>query len=163
MKSLILVVEDNEATLNLIEAQLTLLGYRVTTAKNGLEGIAKAIAELPDLIVMDIQMPVMDGLDAASQIRKEPTTQVIPILAATAKTMSGDKERCLAAGCNDYIAKPFTHRQLQFAIEKLLTKPWSPTDKPVALSSTPVGRNLGQEPPAKAGARVEGSSDGSGE
>jgi len=123
MKSLILVVEDNEATLNLIEAQLTLLGYRVTTAKNGVEGIAKAIAELPDLIVMDIQMPVMDGLQAAAQIRKEPTTQVIPILAATAKTMSGDKERCLAAGCNDYIAKPFTHRQLQFAIEKLLSKP----------------------------------------
>ena len=122
MKSLILVVEDNEATLNLIEAQLTLLGYRVTTAKNGVEAIAKATAELPDLIVMDIQMPVVDGLQAASQIRKEPTTQVIPILAATAKTMSGDKERCLAAGCNDYIAKPFTHRQLQFAIEKLLTK-----------------------------------------
>ena len=163
MKSLILVVEDNEATLNLIEAQLTLLGYRVTTAKNGVEAIAKAIAELPDLIVMDIQMPVMDGLQAAAQIRKEPTTQVIPILAATAKTMSGDKERCLAAGCNDYIAKPFTHRQLQFAVEKLLTKPWSPTGQPVAPSSTPVGRNLEQEPPAKAGARVEGSSDGSGE
>ena len=123
MKSLILVAEDNETTRDLVQTQLTLLGYRVTTAKNGVEAIAKAIAELPDLIVMDIQMPVMDGLDAASQIRKEPTTQVIPILAATAKTMSGDKERCLAAGCNDYIAKPFTHRQLQFAIEKLLTKP----------------------------------------
>jgi len=122
MKSLILVAEDNETTRDLVQTQLTLLGYRVTTAKNGVEAIAKAIAELPDLIVMDIQMPVMDGLDAASQIRKEPTTQVIPILAATAKTMSGDKERCLAAGCNDYIAKPFTHRQLQFAIEKLLTK-----------------------------------------
>src|SRR3990172_3749861 len=122
MKSLILVAEDNETTRDLVQTQLTLLGYRVTTAKNGVEAIAKAIAELPDLIVMDIQMPVMDGLDAASQIRKEPRTQVIPILAATAKTMSGDKERCLAAGCNDYIAKPFTHRQLQFAIEKLLTK-----------------------------------------
>ena len=122
MKSLILVAEDNETTRDLVQTQLTLLGYRVTTAKNGVEAIAKAIAELPDLIVMDIQMPVMDGLDAASQLRKEPTTQVIPILAATAKTMSGDKERCLAAGCNDYIAKPFTHRQLQFAIEKLLTK-----------------------------------------
>ena len=122
MNSLILVAEDNETTRDLVQTQLTLLGYRVTTAKNGVEAIAKAIAELPDLIVMDIQMPVMDGLDAASQLRKEPTTQVIPILAATAKTMSGDKERCLAAGCNDYIAKPFTHRQLQFAIEKLLTK-----------------------------------------
>jgi len=123
MNSLILLVEDNEATLNLMQTQLTLLGYRVTTAKNGAEAVAIAIAELPDLILMDIQMPVMDGLDAASQIRKEPTTQVIPILATTAKAMSGDKQKCLDSGCNDYIAKPFTHRQLQIAVEKLLTKP----------------------------------------
>ena len=123
MKSLILVVEDDETTRDLVQTQLTLLGYRVTTAKNGAEAVAKAIAELPDLIVMDIQMPVMDGLQAASQIRKEPTTQVIPILAATAKTMSGDKQKCLDSGCNDYIAKPFTHKQLQIAVEKLLSKP----------------------------------------
>lgn len=123
MKSLILVVEDNETTRDLVQTQLTFLGYRVTTAKNGAEGVAKAMAELPDLIVMDIQMPGMDGLHATSQIRKEPTTQVIPILAATAKTMSGDKQKCLDSGCNDYIAKPFTHRQLQIAIEKLLSKP----------------------------------------
>jgi CheY-like chemotaxis protein len=123
MKSLILVVEDNETTRDLVQTQLTFLGYRVTTAKNGAEAVAKAIAELPDLIVMDIQMPVMDGLHAASQLRNEPTTQVIPILAATAKTMSGDKQKCLDSGCNDYIAKPFTHKQLQIAIEKLLSKP----------------------------------------
>jgi len=126
MKSLILVVEDNETTRDLVQTQLTFLGYRVTTAKNGAEAVAKAIAELPDLIVMDIQMPVMDGLHAASQIRKEPTTQVIPILAATAKTMSGDKQKCLDSGCNDYIAKPFTHKQLQIAVEKLLSKPSEP-------------------------------------
>ena len=123
MKSLILVVEDNETTRDLVQTQLTFLGYRVTTAKNGAEGVAKAMAELPDLIVMDIQMPGMDGLHATSQIRKEPTTQVIPILAATAKTMSGDKQKCLDSGCDDYIAKPFTHRPLQIAVEKLLTKP----------------------------------------
>ena len=126
MKSLILVVEDNETTRDLVQTQLTLLGYRVTTAKNGAEAVAKAIAELPDLIVMDIQIPVMDGFHAASQIRKEPTTQVIPILAATAKTMSGDKQKCLDSGCNDYIAKPFTHKQLQIAVEKLLSKPSEP-------------------------------------
>ena len=122
MKSLILLAEDSETTRDLVQTQLTFLGYRVTTAKNGAEAVAKAIAELPDLIVMDIQMPVMDGLLAASQIRKEPTTQVIPILAATAKTMSGDRQKCLDSGCDDYIAKPFTHKQLQFAIEKLLSK-----------------------------------------
>ncbi len=123
MKSLILLVEDNETTRDLVQTQLTFLGYRVTKAKNGAEAVAKAIAELPDLIVMDIQMPVMDGCQAAAQIRKEPKTQSIPILAATAKTMSGDKQKCLDSGCNDYIAKPFTHRQLQIAVEKLLSKP----------------------------------------
>lgn len=122
MKNLILVVEDNETTRDLIQTQLTLLGYQVTTAKNGAEAVAKAIAELPDLVIMDIQLPVMDGFQAAAQIRKEPKTQVIPILAASAKAMSGDREKCLGAGCNDYLAKPFTHKQLQFAIEKLLSK-----------------------------------------
>ena len=123
MKSLILLAEDSETARNLVQIQLTFLGYRVTTAKNGAEAVAKAIAELPDLIVMDIQMPVMDGCQAAAQIRKEPKTQSIPILAATAKAMSGDKQKCLDSGCNEYIAKPFTHRQLQIAIEKLLSKP----------------------------------------
>ena len=103
--------------------QLKFLGYQVVIARNGAEAVTSAIAELPDLIVMDIQMPVMDGFEATAQIRKEPKTQSIPILAATAKAMSGDRERCLKAGCNDYIAKPFTHRQLQAAIEKLLNKP----------------------------------------
>jgi len=71
---------------------------------------------------MDVHMPVMDGLQAACQIRQEPKTQSIPILAATAKAMSGDREQCLASGCNDYIAKPFTHRELGPAIKKLLDK-----------------------------------------
>ena len=123
MKNLILVVEDNETTRDLIQTQLTLLGYQVTTAKNGAEAVAKAIAELPDLVIMDIQLPVMDGFQAAAQIRKEPKTQSIPILAATAKAMSGDKQKCLDSGCDDYIAKPFTHKQLQIAVEKLLSKP----------------------------------------
>jgi CheY-like chemotaxis protein len=123
MKSLILLVEDNEVTVDVMREQLKFLGYRVVIARNGAEAVASAIAELPDLIVMDIQMPVMDGYQAAAQIRKEPKTQSTPILAATAKAMSGDREKCLRAGCNDYIAKPFTHRQLQVAIEKLLTKP----------------------------------------
>jgi CheY-like chemotaxis protein len=120
MKRLILLAEDNEATVDMTKTQLEFLGYRVTIARNGVEAVAKAIAELPDLIVMDVHMPVMDGLQAAAQIRKEPTTQAIPILAATAKAMSGDREKCLASGCNDYIAKPLTHRELGPAIKKLL-------------------------------------------
>ena len=123
MKHLILLVEDNEVTVDVMREQLKFLGYQVVIARNGAEAVTSAIAELPDLIVMDIQMPVMDGFEATAQLRKEPKTQSIPILAATAKAMSGDRERCLKAGCNDYIAKPFTHRQLQAAIEKLLNKP----------------------------------------
>jgi CheY-like chemotaxis protein len=121
MKSLVLLVEDNEATLEMTKTQLEFLGYQVTLARNGAEAVARAIAELPDLIVMDVNLPVTDGLQATSQIRKEPKTQSIPILAATAKAMSGDREKCLASGCNGYLAKPFTHRELDAAIKKLVT------------------------------------------
>jgi len=120
MKHLVLLAEDSEATLEMTKRQLEFLGYQVTLARNGVEAVARAIAELPDLIVMDVHMPVMDGLQAASQIRKEPKTQSIPILAATAKALSGDRETCLASGCNGYIAKPFTHRELDAAIKKLM-------------------------------------------
>ena len=77
---------------------------------------------LPDLIVMDIIMPKMDGLQAATQIRQNSKTQAIPILAATAMAMPGDREKCLAGGCDGYIAKPFTYRELGAAIQKLLDK-----------------------------------------
>ena len=123
IKRLVLVAEDNQPTADLTQRMLELFGYRVTVARNGVEAVAKAIAELPDLIVMDINMPVMDGLQAASEIRKEPRTQSIPILAATAKAMPGDKEKCLASGCNDYIAKPYTHHQLIASVKQLLNKP----------------------------------------
>ena len=121
MKRLILLAEDNEATLDMMKTQLEFLGYQVMLARNGVEAVVRSIAELPDLIVMDMHMPVMDGLQAAFQIRKEPKTQSIPILAATAKAVSGDREKCLASGCNGYLAKPFTHRELDAAIKKLVT------------------------------------------
>ena len=118
----ILLVEDNQATVEMIQKQLCFLGYRVVIARNGLEAVASAIEEHPDVIVMDIHMPVVDGLQAVTQIRKDPKTESIPILAATAKAMPGDREKCLASGCNGYIAKPFTHRELQAVIESLLNK-----------------------------------------
>jgi len=123
MKRRILLVEDEPATIDFMQQQLEFLGYEVTVAKNGLEAVGRATSWLPDLIVMDIRMPQMDGLQAASRIRKNPKTQAIPILAATAKALPGDREKCLAGGCDGYIAKPFTYKELGAAIRKLLKEP----------------------------------------
>lgn len=120
MKKRILLVEDNAATIDVMRQELEFLGYEVTVAENGVEGVEMAISQLPDLIIMDIRMPKMDGFRAASKIRKNPKTHATPILAATAKALPGDREKCLASGCDDYIAKPFTHRELGAAIKKLL-------------------------------------------
>ncbi len=122
MKKRILLVEDHSGTIEVMQQELEVLGYEVTVAENGVKGVEMATSESPDLIVMDIIMPKMDGLQAASQIRKNPKTKDIPILAATALARPGDREKCLEGGCDGYIAKPFTHKQLGVAIEKLFEK-----------------------------------------
>lgn len=130
MQKRILLVEDDPGTIDVMQHELEFLGYEVTVAENGVKGVEMAISELPDLIVMDIRMPKMDGLQAASLIRSNPETKDIPILAATVNALPGDKEKCLEAGCDGYIAKPFTHRELGAAIKKL-------------LQEFPGGRNTG--------------------
>lgn len=122
MKTRILLVEDNPATVEVMQQELELLGYEVVVAKNGVEAVALAESELPDLIIMDIALPKMDGLKATSQIRSNPKTKGIAILAATAKALPEDREKCLAAGCDDYLAKPFTHRELDTCIVSLLKR-----------------------------------------
>jgi CheY-like chemotaxis protein len=120
MKTRILLVEDNPGTIEVVREELELLGYEVTVADNGVAAVELATSQLPDLIIMDIRMPKMDGLQAASRIRQDPRSRSIPILAATAKAMPGDREQCLASGCDAYLAKPFTHRELDAAIKRLL-------------------------------------------
>ncbi|HEY2987285.1 MAG TPA: response regulator [Candidatus Binatia bacterium] len=120
MPTRILLVEDDASTIDVVEKELEVLGYEVTVAVNGLDAVEKAASMLPDLIVMDIRLPKMDGLQAARLIRDHPKTGNIPILAATVNALSGDREKCLRAGCDDYIAKPFTHRELGAAIKRLL-------------------------------------------
>ena len=120
MKKRVLLVEDNPPTVDVLEMELKHLGYEVTVATNGLEAVKMAVSEPPDLVVMDILLPELDGLEATRQIRENPATRDIPILAATAKAMPGDKEKCLAAGCDGYIAKPFGHRELEGAIAGVL-------------------------------------------
>ncbi len=122
MKKKILLAEDNVATVDVMQKELEFLGYESIIAKDGKEAVEMAASCLPDLIIMDISLPKMDGIEATSLIRKNPKTQSIPILAATAKALPGDKAKCLQAGCNDYIAKPFTHHELGAAIKKLLNE-----------------------------------------
>ncbi|OGQ80612.1 MAG: hypothetical protein A3F90_11340 [Deltaproteobacteria bacterium RIFCSPLOWO2_12_FULL_60_19] len=120
MKQKILLVEDNPATIDVIQKELEFLGYDCVVADDGKKGVDMATSQLPDLIIMDISLPKLDGLAATSLIRQNPKTQAIPILAATARALPGDREKCLQGGCDDYIAKPFTHRELGAAIKKLL-------------------------------------------
>jgi PAS domain S-box-containing protein len=117
---LILLAEDNEANIATISSYLTAKGYRILLAKNGQEAIAIAKAEHPDLILMDIQMPVMDGLEAIAQIRLDPSLVMTPIIALTALAMESDRDLCLMAGANEYISKPIKLKQLVFLIQDLL-------------------------------------------
>ncbi len=120
MKKKILIVDDDRDLCHIVQMHLELLGYDSILAVNGKEAVDLATSHLPDLIVMDIMLPVMDGLQATRLIREHPNTQSTPILAMTAKVTSEDKEECLRSGCDDFIAKPFTSKQLASIIKKLL-------------------------------------------
>ncbi|MEG5235530.1 MULTISPECIES: PAS domain S-box protein [unclassified Microcoleus] len=117
---LILLAEDNEANINTVSSYLRAKGYRILLAKDGEEAIALAKSENPNLILMDIQMPGMDGLEAMQQIRCDPNLVDLPIVALTALAMTGDRDRCLAAGANDYLTKPVKLKQLASTIQQLL-------------------------------------------
>ncbi len=116
----ILLVEDNEANIKSISSFLNAKGYHTILARNGLEAINLAQSQLPDLILMDIQMPKMDGLDAIRHIRKHPQLMDVPIVAVTALAMSGDREKCLSAGATDYLTKPVRLKQLSTTIQQFL-------------------------------------------
>ncbi len=116
----VLLVEDSETNIITINEYLERIGYQVIIARNGQEAISIAEESSPDIILMDIQLPVMDGLEATRQLRNNPRFASTPIIALTALAMPGDRERCLAAGANEYISKPVSLKQLGNAISKLL-------------------------------------------
>jgi CheY-like chemotaxis protein len=109
----VLVVEDNKDNLMLITDLLTMLRYDVITALNGVEGVEKATSELPNLILMDLSLPQMDGWEAAKVIKDNPISAHIPIIALTAHAMMGDREKALDAGCDDYLSKPINIVELR--------------------------------------------------
>jgi CheY-like chemotaxis protein len=119
---LILLAEDNEANIQTFKSYLTAINYRIAIARNGEEAVARAKDQSPDIIVMDIQMPKMDGLEAISLIRVDAQTATIPIIALTALAMEGDRERCLKAGANEYLTKPVKLKQLADKIRLLLAQ-----------------------------------------
>jgi PAS domain S-box-containing protein len=121
---LILIVEDNETNANTLSMYLNAKGYRISNAQNGMQGLEMARAEHPTLVVMDLQMPVMDGLEAMRRLRSEPdaTLANVPIIALTALAMPQDRERSIAAGANDYMTKPVNLRQLIEKIEQLVRR-----------------------------------------
>jgi CheY-like chemotaxis protein len=116
----ILLVEDTEAVSMLVQDYLETAGYRVAVAKDGWEGISQAKRLRPDLILMDIQMPLLNGLDATRKIRAEAGLEHVPIIALTALAMPGDRERCLAAGMNEYLSKPIRLNTLVEMIQRFL-------------------------------------------
>ena len=117
---LVLIVEDNPLYLNLLTDILIHSGYQVVTAQNGEEGIIQAREKRPHLILMDIQMPVLDGFQATRRIRADSILEKVPIIALTALAMSGDREKCFEAGMNGYLSKPVNIEELKKAIETLI-------------------------------------------
>ena len=102
----ILVVEDNEMNRDMLSRRLKRRGFDVVVAADGAEGVAMSRSAGPDLILMDMSLPVLDGWAATAQIKADPATEAIPVIALTAHAMAGDRERALAAGCDDYDTKP---------------------------------------------------------
>lgn len=118
----ILVVEDNPANLNLATFLLRSAGHTVLSAMDAESGLTLAREEQPDLILMDIQLPGMDGLEATALLKRDKATQAIPVIALTALAMGGDEERIRAAGCDGYISKPMRYREVLAAIAAQLAR-----------------------------------------
>ena len=116
----ILLVEDNEMNRDMLSRRLTKRGHEVAIAVDGQEGVDMAASGNPEIILLDMSLPVMDGWEAAKRLKADAATSGIPIIALTAHAMAGDKERCLEAGCEDYDTKPVEFKRLLGKIDALL-------------------------------------------
>lgn len=119
----ILLVEDNEMNRDMLSRRLSRRGFDVLIAVNGEAGVELAASEKPDLILMDMSLPVMDGWEATRRIKANPDTSRIPVIALTAHAMASDRDMAIEAGCDDYDSKPVDLSQLVRKIEQLLTTP----------------------------------------
>ncbi|OQX26556.1 MAG: two-component system response regulator [Desulfobacteraceae bacterium IS3] len=118
----ILLVEDNEMNRDMLSRRLERKGYEVVIATDGEQGVAMAKSEHPDLILMDMSLPVIDGWEATRQLKACPETRPVPIIALTAHAMAGDRDKSLEAGCDDYDTKPIEFKRLLEKMQALLKK-----------------------------------------
>jgi two-component system, cell cycle response regulator DivK len=117
----VLLVEDNEMNRDMLSRRLVRRGFEVSVAVDGQQGVEMAASQSPDIILMDMSLPVLDGWEASRQLKASPGTQGIPLIALTAHAMSGDRDRALEAGCDDYDTKPIEFQRLLEKIDRLLT------------------------------------------
>jgi CheY-like chemotaxis protein len=115
----VLYVEDNDDNIFMLRSRLARAGYEVVVAMDGVQGVAAATAEQPDIILMDLSLPKLDGWEATRQIKGAPATKHIPVIALTAHAMTGDREKAMAAGCDDFDTKPIDLRRLLQKIRAL--------------------------------------------
>ena len=118
--SKILLIEDNEMNRDMLSRRLKRKGFEVVMAVDGQAGVDMASSSNPDLILMDLSLPIIDGWEATRQIKADPDTQSIPIIALTAHAMAGDEQKALEAGCDDYDSKPVNFKRLLVKIGNLL-------------------------------------------
>jgi two-component system cell cycle response regulator DivK len=118
----ILYIEDNEYNRKIVRQLLSRTSYRLIEAVDGESGVAQAQKELPDLILMDVQLPKMSGLDATRVLKADPRTAHIPIIVITSFALSGDREKASAAGADSYLAKPYSPRELLALVRKFLSE-----------------------------------------
>ncbi len=118
----ILLVEDNEMNRDMLSRRLKRKKFEVVMAVDGAEGVEMSISEAPDIILMDMSLPIVDGWEATKKIKADPQTKNIPVIAMTAHAMAGDREKCLNAGCDDYDTKPVEFPRLLDKIKNLIGK-----------------------------------------
>jgi two-component system cell cycle response regulator DivK len=116
----ILVVEDQEDNMKILRDMLLAAGYEIMEAVNGEEGLAVVAKQRPDLILMDIQIPILDGYEATRRIKADPALKSIPIIAVTSHALDGGEDKARAAGCDDFVAKPYSPRQLLAKVRQYL-------------------------------------------
>ena len=118
----VLVVEDNEMNRDMLSRRLQRRGYEVIVSVDGEDGVSKAQSDSPDIILMDMDLPILDGWAATRKLKASPETRSIPVIALTAHAMAGDREKAMEAGCDDYDTKPVEFSRLTEKMEKLLGK-----------------------------------------